>query len=394
MTRGELWMSKKITINNAVKKYGDFLAINDVSLEVNEGELFTLLGPSGCGKTTLLRMLAGFNSIEAGQFYFGETLINDISAHKRDIGMVFQNYAIFPHLTVRDNVAYGLRARGIKADEVRKRVNDALDMAQISHLAERMPNQLSGGQQQRVALARAIVIEPSLLLMDEPLSNLDAKLRVQMRQTIRDLQKRLKITTIYVTHDQEEALAISDRIAVMKDGVIVQSGTPYEIYSNPVHKFVAGFIGTSNFLNGTIGEVKNISDNGELAVEYLLDGAHKTLSLKVKDADGLKPGDKLESSIRPGQVYIFESKEERIIQKGMDGGEIEIEAIMSANVEDAFFLGEYIDYRLLLESGDLIHANVYTRDIKSVIAKGSNVHIGLDSSRIRLYNSEGRVISC
>ncbi len=387
-------MSKKITINNAVKKYGDFLAINDVSLEVNEGELFTLLGPSGCGKTTLLRMLAGFNSIEAGQFYFGETLINDISAHKRDIGMVFQNYAIFPHLTVRDNVAYGLRARGIKADEVRKRVNDALDMAQISHLAERMPNQLSGGQQQRVALARAIVIEPSLLLMDEPLSNLDAKLRVQMRQTIRDLQKRLKITTIYVTHDQEEALAISDRIAVMKDGVIVQSGTPYEIYSNPVHKFVAGFIGTSNFLNGTIGEVKNISDNGELAVEYLLDGAHKTLSLKVKDADGLKPGDKLESSIRPGQVYIFESKEERIIQKGMDGGEIEIEAIMSANVEDAFFLGEYIDYRLLLESGDLIHANVYTRDIKSVIAKGSNVHIGLDSSRIRLYNSEGRVISC
>ncbi len=387
-------MSKKITINNAVKKYGDFLAINDVSLEVNEGELFTLLGPSGCGKTTLLRMLAGFNSIEAGQFYFGETLINDISAHKRDIGMVFQNYAIFPHLTVRDNVAYGLRARGIKADEVRKRVNDALDMAQISHLADRMPNQLSGGQQQRVALARAIVIEPSLLLMDEPLSNLDAKLRVQMRQTIRDLQKRLKITTIYVTHDQEEALAISDRIAVMKDGVIVQSGTPYEIYSNPVHKFVAGFIGTSNFLNGTIGEVKNISDNGELAVEYLLDGAHKTLSLKVKDADGLKPGDKLESSIRPGQVYIFESKEERIIQKGMDGGEIEIEAIMSANVEDAFFLGEYIDYRLLLESGDLIHANVYTRDIKSVIAKGSNVHIGLDSSRIRLYNSEGRVISC
>ena len=209
-------MSNAVIIKDAVKKYGDFIALKGVSLDIREGEFFTLLGPSGCGKTTLLRMIAGFNSIEGGEFYFGDRLINAVPAHKRDIGMVFQNYAIFPHLTVAENVAYGLKARKVPASEIAPRVAEALELVQIAHLSKRKPNELSGGQQQRVALARAFVIEPSVLLMDEPLSNLDAKLRVQMRTVIKKLQRKLGITTIYVTHDQEEALAISDRIAVMR----------------------------------------------------------------------------------------------------------------------------------------------------------------------------------
>ena len=196
-------MSNAVIIKDAVKKYGDFIALKGVSLDIKEGEFFTLLGPSGCGKTTLLRMIAGFNSIEGGEFYFGDRLINAVPAHKRDIGMVFQNYAIFPHLTVEENVAYGLKARKVPKAEIAPRVQEALELVQIAHLAKRKPNELSGGQQQRVALARAFVIEPSVLLMDEPLSNLDAKLRVQMRTVIKKLQRKLGITTIYVTHDQE-----------------------------------------------------------------------------------------------------------------------------------------------------------------------------------------------
>ena len=242
-------MSNEVIIKNAVKRYGDFTALHGVSLNIEKGEFFTLLGPSGCGKTTLLRMIAGFNSIEGGDFYFGENRINDVPAHKRDIGMVFQNYAIFPHLTVEENVAYGLKARKVDKKEIDRRVKEALELVQIAPLATRKPSELSGGQQQRVALARAFVIEPSVLLMDEPLSNLDAKLRVQMRSIIKKLQRRLGITTIYVTHDQEEALAISDRIAVMNQGRVMQVGTPSEIYAKPENPFVAGFIGVSNFLN-------------------------------------------------------------------------------------------------------------------------------------------------
>ena len=245
-------MSNEVIIKDAVKRYGDFIALNGVSLDIREGEFFTLLGPSGCGKTTLLRMIAGFNSIEGGDFYFGEKRINDVAAHKRDIGMVFQNYAIFPHLTVRENVAYGLKARKTPKAEMDKRVDEALELVQISHLAERKPNELSGGQQQRVALARAFVIEPSVLLMDEPLSNLDAKLRVQMRTVIKKLQRRLGITTIYVTHDQEEALTLSDTIVVLDDGNIQQIGTPTDIYNEPQNSFVADFIGESNIIDGVM----------------------------------------------------------------------------------------------------------------------------------------------
>ncbi len=211
-------MSHAVIIKNAVKKYGDFTAVNGISLNIEQGEFFTLLGPSGCGKTTLLRMIAGFNTVDGGEICFDEQVINTLPAHKRDIGMVFQNYAIFPHLNVADNVAYGLKARKVPKEQIIPRVDEALKMVQIDQLKARQPNELSGGQQQRVALARAFVIEPGVLLMDEPLSNLDAKLRVQMRTTIKKLQRRLGITTVYVTHDQEEALAISDRIAVMNQG--------------------------------------------------------------------------------------------------------------------------------------------------------------------------------
>jgi ABC-type Fe3+/spermidine/putrescine transport system ATPase subunit len=240
-----------IRIVDVTKKFGDLEAVKDVTLEVKTGDFFTLLGPSGCGKTTLLRSIAGFNQPEKGEIYFDTKRVDKIAAHKRGIGMVFQNYAVFPHLNVLNNVAYGLKARNFSADEIRPKVSKALHMVRLAGMEDRFPNQLSGGQLQRVAIARALVIEPHVLLMDEPLSNLDAKLRVEMRSEIRELQQSMKITTLYVTHDQEEALSISDCIAVMNHGVVEQVGKPWEIYTAPVNRFVAGFIGTTNFFEGT-----------------------------------------------------------------------------------------------------------------------------------------------
>ena len=238
----------KIMIKDAVKKYGNNTVIPNLNATIRDGELFTLLGPSGCGKTTLLRMIAGFNSIEGGDIYFNDTRINDMDPSRRNIGMVFQNYAIFPNMTVRDNVAFGLKNRKIEKEKIKTETDKYLNLMQIMQYAERMPNQLSGGQQQRVALARALVITPDVLLMDEPLSNLDAKLRLEMRSVIRHTQKDVGITTVYVTHDQEEAMAISDTIAVMKDGVIQHVGTPKDIYQRPKNVFVATFIGRTNII--------------------------------------------------------------------------------------------------------------------------------------------------
>ena len=350
-------MSNEVIIKDAVKKYGDFTALHGVSLDIREGEFFTLLGPSGCGKTTLLRMIAGFNSIEGGDFYFGEKRINDLAAHKRDIGMVFQNYAIFPHLTVEENVAYGLKARKAPKAEMDKRVSDALELVQISHLAKRKPSELSGGQQQRVALARAFVIEPSVLLMDEPLSNLDAKLRVQMRSVIKKLQKRLGITTIYVTHDQEEALAISDRIAVMKDGNIMQIGTPRDIYAKPQNPFVAGFIGVSNFLDCAVsGEAAaaRVSIKGELEI---------TIPLRREYSGAAK------LSARPEQLFFSE--------KGMRG-----------KVLFSTFLGDFIEYEVQLSDGQSLTVNEYTKDTSDVHAVGEDVFISFDPLRVSLYAAD------
>ena len=230
----------------------DFYAVHDVALEIEPGSFVTLLGPSGCGKTTTLRMIAGFESPDEGEIYLGGEPINELTPNKRDTAMVFQSYALFPHYNVFDNVAYGLRLRKVPKDEIKERVTNILKLVELSDMEQRMTNQLSGGQQQRVALARALVVEPGVLLFDEPLSNLDAKLRVQMRTEIRRIQQALGITAIYVTHDQSEAMAISDNIILMKGGVIAQMGSPTEIYYHPNSEFVADFIGECNFLPCTV----------------------------------------------------------------------------------------------------------------------------------------------
>ena len=236
-----------LTVSNATKRFGpDFMALNGVSVAVERGEFFTLLGPSGCGKTTLLRSIAGFNDLTSGEITLDGANLRIVPPHQRDIGMVFQDYAVFPHLSVFDNVAFGLKPRKVPAAEIKTRVTQALEAVRLGAMADRLPAAMSGGQQQRIGLARAMVINPRLLLMDEPLSNLDAKLRIELREEIRDIQKQVDIATIYVTHDQEEALAISDRICVMNAGRIEQVGTPPEIYGNPQTRFVAEFVGTLN----------------------------------------------------------------------------------------------------------------------------------------------------
>ena len=245
-------MSVNIRVKDAVKKYGDNTIISDLSLDIKEGEFFTLLGPSGCGKTTLLRMIAGFNSIEGGDFYFNDKRINDMDPAKRNIGMVFQNYAIFPNMNVEKNVAFGLKNRKLSPEKIKEQTDKFLKLMQIDEYRDRMPERLSGGQQQRVALARALAITPDVLLMDEPLSNLDAKLRVEMRSVIKQIQNSVGITCVYVTHDQEEAMAVSDRIAVMNHGDIQQIGTPKNLYQRPANLFVANFIGRTNIMRAPI----------------------------------------------------------------------------------------------------------------------------------------------
>ena len=235
------------------RTFGAVRAVDDISLEIRQGEFFTLLGPSGCGKTTLLRMIAGFCDVERGSVWFGDQRIDKLPAHRRNTGMVFQNYAIFPNLTVERNVAYGLRARGLDRAEIAPRVEKALQTVRLAGYGARWPHELSGGQLQRVAIARSLVIEPAVLLFDEPLSNLDAQLRVQMRVEIRQLQQSLGLTAVYVTHDQEEALAVSDRIAVLNAGRVEQVGTPEAIYRQPATAFVAEFIGATNMLSGVAG---------------------------------------------------------------------------------------------------------------------------------------------
>ena len=276
-----------IAIEGVRRSFGSVEAVSDVSLDIGDGEFFTLLGPSGCGKTTLLRMIAGFTGPDAGRICIGDRRIDTLPPHRRNIGMVFQNYAIFPNLTVTGNVAYGLKARKIPAGEIATRVAEALALVRLPGHGERWPHQLSGGQLQRVAIARALVIRPEVLLLDEPLSNLDARLRVDMRGEIRDLQQRLGITTVYVTHDQEEALAVSQRIAVMQAGRIEQLGAPGEIYRQPANLFVARFMGTTNVLPGVAGAREGSATRvrigpTELWVHGLDAGEGEALSLCIR----------------------------------------------------------------------------------------------------------------
>ena len=245
-------MAHSVSLNGLIKRFGSHVVLKSVSLQMEPGELLTLLGPSGCGKTTLLRALAGLYQPDAGSIHVNGQDITHRPSYQRDMGMVFQNFAVFPHLSVADNVAYGLKVRGCSDSDIQSRIDEALRKVKLGQLKQRFPSELSGGQKQRVGLARAMVIEPTMLLMDEPLSNLDAKLRIEMRQEIRLLQRELGITTLYVTHDQEEALAVSDRIAVMNSGDIVQLGTPEHIYSDPQNAFVMDFVGGCNWVKGKV----------------------------------------------------------------------------------------------------------------------------------------------
>ena len=249
--------TKNVSLKNVVREYISpdkkvFRAVDNVSLEIEPGEFVTLLGPSGCGKTTTLRMIAGFETPSSGDVYIGEDKVTTLPPDKRDTAMVFQSYALFPHYDVFNNISFGLRLRNVKEEEITRKTKAIMELVGLEGLENRFPNQLSGGQQQRVALARALIVEPSVLLFDEPLSNLDAKLRVSMRNEIKRIQRRLGITSIYVTHDQSEAMALSDRIIIMNKGVIEQIGTPKEIYNHPVSEFVADFVGRSNFLKGRV----------------------------------------------------------------------------------------------------------------------------------------------
>ena len=351
-------MNVGISIKHAVKKYQDFTAIPDLSLEIKPGEFFTLLGPSGCGKTTLLRMIAGFNSIEGGEFYFGDRLINDLDPAKRNIGMVFQNYAIFPHLTVRKNVAFGLQNRKLPKDQIEKQTDKFLKLMKIDQFADRLPEKLSGGQQQRVALARALAIEPDVLLMDEPLSNLDAKLRVEMREVIKEIQNSLGITTVYVTHDQEEAMAVSDRIAVMSDGVIQQVGAPKTLYQRPGNLFVSTFIGRTNVV-----ECK-VADGG---IEFK-DG----FRLPMNNLTDCKEGDEVIASIRPEELVINEH--------GEDG--------LDATVAYSTFLGLNTHYFVDLADGQRAEI-IQESKIDDIIENGTKIKLGVKAEKINVFTKDG-----
>jgi len=355
-------VSVSINIKNARKQFGDTVVIPDLSLSIREGEFFTLLGPSGCGKTTLLRMIAGFNSIEGGEFYFNDININDMDPGKRNIGMVFQNYAIFPNMTVRKNVAFGLKNRKTPAEEVKRLTDKFLKLVHVDQYADRMPDKLSGGQQQRVALARALVIHPDVLLMDEPLSNLDAKLRVEMRAAIKNIQHSVGITTVYVTHDQEEAMAVSDRIAVMEAGTIQHIGTPKDIYQRPANLFVSTFIGRSNVLKGEL-----VVRNG---TPFMKLGDYEAPMVNVQ-TDHIK-NQAITISVRP---------EELLMEKGGADG-------IKAIVDDSVFLGLNTHYFMHLEDGTEVES-IQESTIDSIIPSGSAIRITVNTEKVNLFTQDG-----
>ena len=306
----------------------EVVAVNHVSLNIEPGELVTLLGPSGCGKTTTLRMIAGFEFPTSGDILLDGKSINMLPPHQREMSMVFQSYAIFPHLNVYENVAYGLNVQGLSKNEIKQRVGEVLGLVQLEGLENRAPNQLSGGQQQRVALARALVMNPKVLLMDEPLSNLDAKLREQMRTEIRRIQKALGITSVYVTHDQIEAMTLSDRIVVMNRGVIEQVGPPHEVYSHPKTRFVADFIGRANFLPGKVLEARG----SQIVVDLL--GKPVTLDMP-------------EQAPAPGSTVTLVVRPEAIRVSGNG-------AAWQGNVRRATYLGNAVDYEIEIDGHPLV----------------------------------------
>lgn len=324
-----------------------------------DGALFTLLGPSGCGKTTLLRMIAGFNSIEGGDFYFGDNRINNMEPSKCNIGMVFQNYAIFPHLTVRDNVAFGLKQKKATKEKVVAETDKYLKLMQIDEYRDRKPDQLSGGQQQRVALARALAVNPDVLLMDEPLSNLDAKLRVDMRQAIREIQREVGITTVYVTHDQEEAMAISDSIAVMNQGRIQQVGRPKELYHRPKNEFVASFIGRTNIIQA------NLKHDGATALLEFSTGYRMPLPILNNVAD--QP---VHVSIRPEELI-----------RTADGD-------IDAQITDSVYLGMDTEYFVDLPFAKKIHVSEES-SLTEDLGEGDHIKLKINAQKINVFTADG-----
>lgn len=327
-----------VELRNATKKFGQVVAVNDVSFQVRRGEFLTLLGPSGCGKTTTMRLIAGLERPTAGRIFVCQEDVTDAPPYARDVSLMFQNYALFPHKNVFDNIAFGLkyRERGLAKEERKRRVQEALELVHLPGIEARYPRQLSGGQQQRVALARALVIKPAVLLLDEPLSNLDLKLREQMRVELKQIQEQVGITFIFVTHDQEEALMLSDRIAVMEEGRIIQVGFPREVYEKPRSRFVAEFIGQSNFLEARVVQA------GPSGVEIETESG---LTLRVPADPHVSAGSKGVLQIRAERVRVHRQKPP-----------LSDDYIFSGTVERAIYAGNIIQYFIKLENHDLIMA--------------------------------------
>ncbi len=343
-----------IELKNIDLSYGKTRVIKDVSLKINKGEFFAFLGPSGCGKSTLLRLIAGFEQCQKGQVFLGDQEVSSLPPWKRHVGMVFQNYALWPHMTIYKNVAFGLEERKLPQHEINQRVKDVLELVGLQDFAERRPNQLSGGQQQRVALARTLVIEPKVLLLDEPLSNLDAKLRVHMRQELLELQRKLSLTTIFVTHDQEEANTTSDRIAVLKDGIVQQIGAPMELYDHPDNLFVAKFLGSANILQGNISQ-----QNGETVFD---DGKGLQFSLQSSDIEGSKS-----IVLRPQNLSICEANDST--------------AVLQGKVKLREFLGNIVRYEIQAGQQELIVDEVYGLG-KTPAETGAMVGLSMNSDSI------------
>jgi iron(III) transport system ATP-binding protein len=344
----------QVGIEGVVKRFGDTTALDGVSLVVGAGELFTLLGPSGCGKTTLLRIVAGLLPQDAGTVRFAGTVIDAVPPYARNLGVVFQSYAIFPHLSVRDNIAYGLRARKLPAPALAARVAETARLVQLEGLLDRMPAALSGGQQQRAVLARALVIEPRLLLMDEPLSNLDARLRFQLRGLIRRLQRQLGITTLYVTHDQEEALAISDTIAVMDQGRVLQTGKPWELYRAPASRFVAEFLGSMNVVAGRVASPGRAGVAATVETDF---GARWA----VADGRGLPAGAPVYLGVRPESLRLDPPPA--------------AEAWNSAagRIVEVTYLGALVRYEVRVGDGVSLTAEVHDPDFATLRSVGDPV---------------------
>ena len=354
----------ELEVTGLTKRFSPEITIGPISFKVREGEFFSLLGPSGCGKTTILRCAAGFETPTDGAMFLRGERLNDKPPHRRDVGLVFQHYALFPHLTVFDNVAFGLKIRRTGKKEIEERVRSMLDLVDLPDLASRYPAQLSGGQQQRIAIARSLVLMPRLLLFDEPLSNLDFKLRIQMRWELRNLQRKLGKTSIYVTHDQSEALALSDRIAVLSQGKIEQIGTPMEIYESPSTAFVADFIGSSNILKATVKESQPAGS--------LVETEHG-LRLLVS-AVGESVGAQVMVLMRPEKFSVADGTAK----------EGEIPNRISARVEDLTYLGEDIQLRVVAEQGEPLLVALKSGHDSLALKQGDTITLAISPEDVHL----------